>query len=153
MIILSDESSLLSLAFEGQRYLDQESFLQAEEKDTSISLLAKEWLSLYFEGKEPSFSLPLSLSNLSPFRQKAYEILLRIPYGNVVTYKDVARVMEMETGKRVSCQAVGNAVSHNPVSIIIPCHRVIGSDSSLVGYAGGIERKKALLALEGVEMK
>lgn len=151
IIIVSDSSHLLFLGFENQGYLDKK-WLAAEEKVTPISSLTKEWLSLYFSGKNPSLYPPISLANLSSFRQKAYEILMKLPYGEVVTYKDVAIEMEKESGKRISCQAIGGAISHNPIAIIIPCHRVIGSNGKLVGYNGGLDRKKYLLELEGSEV-
>lgn len=107
------------------------------------------WLELYFAGKQPDFLPPLAPEG-SPFRQAVWQQLLTIPYGTTTTYGAIAgRLEELNSGKRVSAQAVGGAVGHNPIGIIIPCHRVIGSDGSLTGYAGGLDKKEWLLQLEG----
>ena len=107
-----------------------------------------EWLDIYFSGRDPGFSPPLCLKG-TDFQNKVWNILLKIPYGKTVTYGQIAEIM-VKTGwmVKVSARAVGGAVGRNPVSIIVPCHRVIGADGSLTGYAGGVERKKKLLALE-----
>lgn len=105
---------------------------------------AVRWLDAYFAGKRPSpAGLPLRPGG-SPFRQKVYRILLSIPYGETMTYGEIARRL----GGKMSAQAVGGAVGHNPISIIIPCHRVVGANGSLTGYDGGLERKEFLLRLE-----
>ena len=106
------------------------------------------WLDLYFGGKEPDFTPAVSLRG-TPFRTAVWQILQKIPYGKTMTYGQIAEKLARETGKPVSARAVGGAVGHNPVSLIIPCHRVIGADGSLTGYAGGTERKAALLRMEG----
>ena len=120
--------------------------------DIYIFDLAKEWLDRYFAGEKPGISeLPLAPIG-STFRQDVWKILCEIPYGEVTTYGEIAKKMALKMGKeRMSCQAVGGAVGHNPISIIIPCHRVVGSNGSLTGYAGGIKMKEKLLKLEGVE--
>lgn len=112
---------------------------------------AMKWLDTYFSGKEPGPVPPLELTG-TPFRMKVWDILKTIPYGTTVTYGEIAKKIADERGiQRMSAQAVGNAVGSNPIAIMIPCHRVIGSDGSLVGYAFGTEVKSKLLALEGIE--
>ena len=109
----------------------------------------KEWLDLYFSGGVPDFFPPIHLVG-SPFRIDVWRALQKIPYGQTVTYGAISKQLAKQRGvERISAQAVGGAVGHNPISIIIPCHRVIGSDGSLTGYAGGLARKARLLALEG----
>ena len=108
----------------------------------------KKWLDIYFDGKEPDFTPRLHLQG-SPFRMEVWEILLKIPYGKTTTYKEIAERVAAQRGiPSMSAQAVGGAVGHNPVSIIVPCHRILGTDGSLTGYAGGVEKKKSLLSLE-----
>lgn len=106
---------------------------------------AVRWLDSYFAGREPGFTPLLRPYKPSPFRQKVWDALREIPYGKTRTYGEIAE----KIGCRQSAQAVGNAVGHNPISLIIPCHRVLGKDGSLTGYAGGLERKAWLLRLEG----
>ena len=114
-----------------------------------ILRLTEDWLDKYFIGKDPGFFPPIKVSG-NEFRKEVWEILLKIPYGKTWTYKEVGEEL-LKSGKyeRVSNQAVGGAVGHNPISLIIPCHRVIGSDGSLRGYAGGLDVKRKLLELEG----
>lgn len=114
---------------------------------------AGDWLDRYFSGRAPDpAELPLSPEG-SPFRQLVWRLLLKIPRGEVVTYKQLAGQAAKELGRTtLSCQAVGGAVAHNPISVIIPCHRVVGSGGSLTGYAGGIAAKRKLLSLEGVDL-
>lgn len=113
---------------------------------------AKKWLDVYFSGEEPKFTPPLHPDG-STFRQAVWKILLQIPYGQTITYGEIARKMaELKNVSRMSAQAVGGAVGHNEISIIIPCHRVIGTNGSLTGYAGGIDRKLSLLELEHADM-
>lgn len=114
---------------------------------------AKKWLDRYFSGEQPEISeLPVAPIG-SEFRQDVWKILCEIPYGEVITYGDIAKKMAAKRGKdTMSAQAVGGAVGHNPISIIIPCHRVIGSNGSLTGYSGGVKTKLKLLELEGVDM-
>lgn len=113
----------------------------------------KKWLDKYFAGENPDiFELPLDPVG-SNFRQGVWEILCKIPYGEVITYGDIAKQMAAKMGKqKMSSQAVGGAVGHNPISIIIPCHRVVGASGSLTGYGGGIQIKVKLLELEGVDL-
>lgn len=114
--------------------------------------LVEQWLDAYFQGKQPELSLPLAPKG-SPFRQDVWDILCQIPYGEVITYGDIAKKMAQKLGKdTMSAQAIGGAVGHNPISIIIPCHRVVGANGSLTGYAGGIENKIKLLEIEQVDL-
>ena len=112
----------------------------------------KKWLDLYFSGEEPNFTPKLKLEG-TEFRRDVWKILLKIPYGETLTYKDIAEKL-VASGKyeRMSSQAVGGAVGHNPLSIIIPCHRVVGTSGSLTGYAGGLGRKVRLVELEGIDV-
>ncbi|MBR4396154.1 MAG: methylated-DNA--[Eubacteriaceae bacterium] len=108
------------------------------------------WLDIYFTGTDPGFAPPLSLSG-SPFQLTVWRLLLTIPFGRTMSYGEIADIIARERGiKKMSAQAVGGAVGRNPVSLIVPCHRVIGSDGKLTGYGGGIERKLSLLKLEGI---
>lgn len=150
LLIVSDDSYLYSLSYEEQKYPSPFLEVDVAPIESGISLLTKKWLDEYFLGKEPSFSLPISLENLSSFRQRVYRILMGIPYGKWMSYKEIAMELERETGKRVSYQAVGGAVAHNPIAIIIPCHRVLGVDGSLKGYNGGKDKKRKLLQIEGI---
>ena len=153
IIIISDGENIIGLFFENQKY-----FMNGINNDllhSEIPILHKtrEWLDRYFKGKRPNpLNLPLK-PNGSFFRRLVWQHLLEIPYGSVVTYKDITEKIEHDLKKKMSCQAVGGAISHNPISIIIPCHRVIGSNNSLIGYAGGITKKKQLLELEKVNIK
>lgn len=107
-----------------------------------------QWLDVYFAGKEPDFTPLLHLVG-SDFRQAVWNILLSIPYGRTMTYGQIAKQLAKNTGiDKMSAQAVGGAVGHNPISIIVPCHRVVGASGSLTGYAGGLDKKIALLELE-----
>ena len=111
------------------------------------------WLDDYFSGKVPDFTPSLDLRG-TPFRRDVWEILLGIPYGRTMSYGEVAALVARKRGNpRMSAQAVGGAVGHNPVSIIVPCHRVIGADGSLTGYGGGLDLKQRLLRLEGVDVE
>ena len=142
-----DGSSLIGLWIDGQKYHGSNIFKEMPEKsDIPVFDMAKKWLDRYFNGEKPDISeLPLAPAG-SDFRQEVWRILCEIPYGRVITYGDIAKKMNRES---MSAQAVGGAVGHNPISIIIPCPRVIGSDGSLTGYAGGIDIKKKLLEAEG----
>ena len=110
------------------------------------------WLDIYFTGKEPDFMPPLHPIG-SAFRQSVWKILLQIPYGQTTTYGEIARQLAEKQGRsKMSAQAVGGAVGHNEISILIPCHRVVGTSGSLTGYAGGINKKIRLLELEHADM-
>ena len=143
-IMLSSESEALTgLFFDGQRYFGCTLDIQHEERAAlPIFDETRRWLDLYFSGREPDFIPPISLRG-TPFQQRVWKELLAIPYGQTVTYGELARRL----GCR-SAQAVGGAVGRNPISIIVPCHRVVGANGTLTGYAGGLDRKRALLELE-----
>ena len=152
ILLAADEEGLTGLWFETQKYFAAKLPPEHEEGTTPVLGDACRWLDVYFSGREPDFTPKLHLIG-SDFRQAVWALLLQIPYGQTTTYGALAKQLaEINGGKRVSAQAVGGAVGHNPVSIIVPCHRVVGSDGSLTGYAGGLERKVQLLRLEGVDM-
>ena len=150
--LASNGEALVGLWFKGQKYDAATLSPTAQEKpgDPVLSQ-ARAWLDAYFEGRDPG-EIPPCAPRGSEFRQLVWAKLAEIPYGELVTYGDIAKAIEADTGKKRSARAVGGAVGHNPVSIILPCHRVVGASRSLTGYAGGIERKIALLKLEGVDM-
>lgn len=143
ILLAADETGLTGLWFEGQKYFPSFSGVEYQEKETPVLIETVRWLDVYFSGKDPGFLPPLHPQG-SPFRQTVWDILLTIPRGQTMTYGEIARRLGVH-----SAQAVGGAVGHNPISILIPCHRVVGSDGSLTGYAGGVERKARLLQLEG----
>ncbi len=150
ILLAADEIGLTGLWFEGQKYFANTLPEDYVPQETKILTEAKKWLDVYFSGEEPNFTPPLH-PNGSTFRKAGWQILLEIPYGQTTTYKELARrISEQNGGKFMSAQAIGGAVGHNPVSIIVPCHRVLGTDGSLTGYAGGIEKKRRLLELEGI---
>lgn len=150
LTVASDGKTIIGLWFDGQKYFADTLGAEHEEREFPVFKRAREWLDVYFSGTEPGFSLPVSMDS-SPFRMRVWEILKDIPYGQTVTYGEIAGRIEKETGQRVSAQAVGGAVGHNPISIIVPCHRVMGAGGKLTGYAGGVDIKLRLLALEGVD--
>lgn len=152
--IYSDGVNITALDMEKHRYGFDTSKCQVTEKDDlEVLAQAKDWLDRYFRGEEPGADeLPLAPAG-SEFRQRVWKSLCAIPYGEVVTYGDIAKEIAAEKGlTKMSAQAVGGAVGHNPISIIIPCHRVVGTNGSLTGYGGGIENKVKLLELEKVDM-
>ena len=149
-----DGKHLVGVWMEGQKYYGGTiAEAMVEKDDLSIFDRTKKWLDRYFAGQRPEISeLPLAPTG-SEFRQGVWGILREIPYGEVMTYGSIARKMADKMGKkRMSSQAVGGAVGHNPISIIIPCHRVVGSNGSLTGFSGGVQRKVKLLELEGVDL-
>ena len=143
ILLAADETGLTGLWFEAQKYFPSFSGVEYQEKETPVLTETVRWLDVYFSGKDPGFLPPLHPQG-SPFRQAVWNILLTIPRGQTMTYGEIARRLGVH-----SAQAVGGAVGHNPISILIPCHRVVGSDGSLTGYAGGLDRKTRLLQLEG----
>ena len=150
--LASNGEALIGLWFKGQKYDAATLSPTVQEKpDDPVLAQARAWLDAYFEGRDPG-EIPSCAPRGSEFRQLVWAKLAEIPYGELVTYGDIAKAIEADTGKKCSARAVGGAVGHNPVSIILPCHRVVGASRSLTGYAGGIERKLALLQLEGVDM-
>lgn len=152
ILLAADETGLRGLWFDGQKYFARDLSAERIEQDTPALAEAKRWLNIYFAGKEPDFTPPLHPAG-SAFRQSVWEILLKIPYGQTVTYGDIARQLAAKRGlANMSAQAVGGAVGHNEISVIIPCHRVVGTNGSLTGYAGGIDKKIKLLELECADM-
>ncbi len=152
ILLAADDTGMVGLWFDGQKYFARDLSGERTEMETPILSEAERWLDLYFSGKEPDFTPPLHPIG-SPFRQAVWEILLQIPYGATVTYGEIAEQLAKKMGlAHMSAQAVGGAVGHNEISIIIPCHRVVGTNGSLTGYAGGLDRKTRLLALERADM-
>ena len=147
--LASDGEALTGLWFDGQKYFGSTLSSAHIEKDLPLFREAEQWLDLYFSGSVPGFTPSLRFST-TPFRRAVWEILLTIPFGETVTYGEIAEQFSAQNGlPHMSAQAVGGAVSRNPISLIIPCHRVIGANGILTGYAGGLERKTFLLRLEG----
>ena len=146
--IASNGESLTGLWFDGQKHFHYNLISESTEAELPIFKQTVNWLDTYFSGEEPGFTPPISLQT-TPFRKAVYDILLTIPYGETMTYGEIANILAKQKSiQRMSAQAVGGAVGHNPISIIIPCHRVVGADGSLTGYAGGLDKKTALLKLE-----
>ena len=152
ILLAADEIGLTGLWFNGPKYFARSLPAGYTEQNTPALSEAKRWLEVYFTGKEPDFMPPLHIVG-SAFRRAVWEILLQIPYGKTTTYGEIARQLaKKQKLPRMSAQAVGGAVGHNEISIIIPCHRVVGTNGSLTGYAGGIEKKIKLLELEHTDM-
>ena len=152
ILLAADDAGLTGLWFEGQKYFAAQLDVHADAASTPVLDAAWRWLDMYFEGRKPDFTPPLHLSG-TPFRLAVWKLLLKIPYGATVTYGALAKQLAAQAGKKAfSAQAVGGAVGHNPVSVIVPCHRVVGAGGSLTGYAGGVARKYRLLALENADM-
>lgn len=152
--IASDGENIVGLWIEGQKYFAGSVSEEMKEKDDLLVLQnAKDWLKRYFDGKKPAIDELVLRPAGGEFRQGVWEMLCQIPYGEVVTYGEIAKKMAVKMGReRMSGQAVGGAVGHNPISIIIPCHRVVGTNGSLTGYAGGLAVKIKLLEHEHVDM-
>ena len=148
----SDGEALIGLWFDGQKYFADCLDAEYEEKMLPIFEQADKWLDIYFSGKEPDFTPPLTMKT-TEFRKAVWDIMLSIPYGKTMTYGEIAdRIAKQRGLQKMSAQAVGGAVGHNSISLIIPCHRVVGTNGSLTGYAGGVGKKVKLLELEGVDM-
>ena len=147
VILTGDELALSSLRFVGQRYFPDTLPEPCCPDGLPVFSKTADWLSLYFSGRDPGPVPPLRPEG-TPFRRAVWKELLRIPYGQTVSYGELAAGLEEQTGRRVSARAVGAAVGHNPISLLIPCHRVVGAGGALTGYAGGLERKRLLLLLE-----
>ncbi len=150
LMLTADEYGLTGLLFENESYiLDPDHTVS----DCPALLSAKSWLNIYFSGKTPDFIPELHLCG-SAFQKEVWKLLIDIPYGEVTTYGELAKQIAQKRGiARMSAQAVGGAVGSNPVSIIVPCHRVVGSGGNLTGYASGLDNKIALLKQEGHDMK
>ena len=150
ILLSSDGENLNGLWFENEKYYPYNISKGSEKKDLPIFEQTKKWLDIYFAGNNPNFTPSLNLRG-TEFQMSVWNILNQIPYGEVTTYGEIAREIAKQKGiVRMSAQAVGGAVGRNPISIIVPCHRVVGSNGALTGYAGGLKRKSALLSLEKI---
>lgn len=150
--LASDGERLVGLWFDGQKYFPETLGDGSCEEMLPVFEEAVRWLDIYFSGREPDFTPPLAMRT-TPFRQAVWEVMLTIPFGETMTYADIGREVARRRGlERMSAQAVGGAVGHNAISLIIPCHRVVGTNGSLTGYAGGIEKKVRLLELEQADL-
>lgn len=152
ILLAADQEGLTGLWFAGQKYYAHNLDPEHEEKDLPVFGQARAWLESYFAGRKPDFMPPVHMIG-TPFQVAVWEILRRIPYGKTTTYREIAREIAADRGlPGMSAQAVGGAVARNRISIFIPCHRVVGANGSLTGYAGGLDRKVKLLTLEKVDM-
>lgn len=152
ILLAADSVGLTGLWFEGQKYFALNLDKEHEEKEIPLFAEAKRWLDIYFSGKEPDFSVPLHFTG-TEFQNEVWELLLAIPYGQTTTYGELAKRIAGKRGvKHMSAQAVGGAIGHNNISVIVPCHRVVGTNGSLTGYAGGIDKKVKLLELEKADI-
>ena len=152
ILILTDANALLGLWLENQKYFGAGYDLeQAQQEETEVSRRVSAWLDAYFKGENPATDeIPLA-PQVTEFRSKVLTVLRKIPYGQTATYSDILRELQAEYGKIGSARAVGGAIGHNPISLLIPCHRIVGSDGKLTGYAGGLDKKAFLLELEAGE--
>ena len=152
ILLAADEIGLTGLWFDGQKYFARTLSDERVQRETSALREAARWLEAYFSGVQPDFMPPLHPAG-TPFQKEVWELLLQIPYGQTATYGNLAeRLAEKRGLAHMSAQAIGGAVGHNAVSILIPCHRVVGAGGSLTGYAGGLDRKIKLLELEKADM-
>ena len=153
ILLAADEIGLTGLWFEGQKYFARRLDKDYKERELPLFETAKRWLDVYFSGREPDFPVPLHFLG-TEFQKEVWEILCSIPYGHTMTYGEIAKQLAAKRGTpHMSAQAVGGAVGHNEISILVPCHRVVGTNGSLTGYAGGIDKKVRLLTLEKADMK
>ena len=152
ILILTNANALLGLWLENQKYFGAGYDLeQAQQGETKVSQHVAAWLDAYFKGESPATDEMPVAPQVTEFRSKVLTVLRKIPYGQTATYSDILRELQAEYGKIGSARAVGGAIGHNPISIIIPCHRIVGSDGKLTGYAGGLDKKSFLLKLEAGE--
>ena len=150
--LAADDRGVTGVWFAGEKYFPNWRGVSRKERETPILRETKRWLDIYFHGAEPDFMPPLYPIG-SDFQQVVWKILRQIPYGTTRTYGDIAAQIAQARGvAKMSAQAVGGAVGHNDISILIPCHRVVGKSGSLTGYAAGLEKKIRLLTLEKVDM-
>ena len=153
ILLAADDIGLVGLWFEGQKYFAHGLAKTHEEKELPLFAKVKRWLDIYFSGQQPQFTVPLHFIGTA-FQKEVWELLCTIPYGQTTTYGAIAKQLAAKRGlPQMSAQAVGGAVGHNKISIIVPCHRVVGKNGSLTGYAGGIDKKTALLRLEQADMR
>lgn len=151
--IACDKEAIIGLWFNGQKYFGYTLLGEIETKSQPLLEDASRWLDVYFSGREPDFLPPLRYGS-TRFRKLVCDIMLTIPYGKTMTYGEIAAIAAQKMGiPKMSAQAVGGAVGHNPISLMIPCHRVIGANGDLTGYAGGINLKARLLELENAGIK
>lgn len=154
ILLVSNEHALIGLWIEGQKYFANTiTGQEIKYQLTPVLKAAEAWLDNYFQGKKPNSKILPLLPSGSEFQKSVWDILCTIPYGKTITYGEIVNLISQSRNCKVSAQAVGNAVGHNPISIVIPCHRVVGKDGNLTGYAGGIDKKIKLLELEGADMK
>ena len=147
--IAGDGENITGLWFDTQKPSEEVLEVNYKKQDLPVFELTKKWLDIYFKGKDPGFIPPVKV-NETDFRNRVCEIMLEIPYGETTTYGKIAQQIAGEMGiEKMSAQAVGGAVGHNPISVIIPCHRVMGANGKLTGYTGGLDIKVELLKLEG----
>lgn len=152
ILLAADEKGLVGLWFERQKYYAYHLPQKNLERKVKPIQEAESWLHIYFSGKEPDFTPPLHYTG-TDFQMQVWNLLRTIPYGETRTYGEISKMIAKSMGvDKMSAQAVGGAVSHNPVSIIVPCHRIVGSGGSLAGYAGGIDKKLKLLQYESVDI-
>lgn len=150
LLLTGDTLGLNGLWFDGAKYYADNCKLECGEKEIPVFAQAKEWLNVYFSGREPDFIPKLHLEG-TPFQMEVWKILQKIPYGKTISYGEIAQEIANQRGiAKMSAQAVGGAVGRNKIAIMVPCHRVIGKDGSLTGYASGLDKKRWLLDLEGV---
>lgn len=153
ILLAADEIGLTGLWFEGEKFYALSLAPEHEAKEIPVFAKVKAWLDIYFSGKQPDFMPPIHMIG-SDFQMQVWKLLNEIPYGQTITYGELAKKIAAERGlQRMSAQAVGGAVGHNEISIIVPCHRVVGTNKSLTGYAGGVDKKHYLLTIEGVDMQ
>ncbi len=155
LLLAEKDGALAGVWMEGQKYYlgDLQGEAQEENANSKVLRRTKNWLNRYFNGEKPDLRALTLNPNGSEFQKDVWKILCKIPYGKTMTYGEIAQKIAASRGlERMSAQAVGGAVGHNPISIIVPCHRVVGSNGSLTGYAGGLEKKIKLLTFEGADM-
>jgi methylated-DNA-[protein]-cysteine S-methyltransferase len=152
LTVSSDGKNICGLWIEGQKYFAKTLEKDVLEQNLPIFGKVQKWLDIYFSGEEPDFMPPL-MPKGSPFQKSVWANLSKIPCGKTTSYGELAKQFELDNkGRRTSARAIGGAVGHNPISILIPCHRVIGKNGNLTGYAGGIAVKIKLLELEGITL-
>jgi methylated-DNA-[protein]-cysteine S-methyltransferase len=146
--LASDGEALIGLWFDGQKYFGDTLGDKPIEKDLPVFDETCRWLDIYFSGRDPGFTPPLKMRT-TPFRKAVWDIMLTIPFRRTMSYGEIAASIAKQRGiRQMSAQAIGGAVGHNSISLIIPCHRVVGAGGNLTGYAGGIEKKAILLEME-----
>lgn len=152
LLIAADDIGLTGLWFAGQKYYARGLDTEHEERESLAIASAKHWLDVYFAGQQPDFTPPLHLVGTA-FQTAVWDILLTVPYGETLTYGEIAARIAAQQGRgHMSAQAIGGAVGRNPVSIIVPCHRIVGKSGDLTGYAAGVEKKTSLLRLENAAL-